>query len=63
MAIEFSSEEVKRAAEIVGVRVLPEDLAAVTEALAAHYAFVEPLLRRDLSDVDPALTFDPRWRD
>jgi hypothetical protein len=55
--------DVARLAELVGLRFPTEDLGAVAEALAAHLAFVAPLLHADLDDVDPSLSHDPRWHD
>jgi len=59
----LSPEDVERIAGLAGVRVVPQDLEALAAALASHAAFVEPLLRLDLSAAQPALAFDPRWRD
>ena len=57
----FTPADVARLAEASGLRIPEEDLEPVAEALTAHLAFVEPMLRADLPDADPALTFDPRW--
>jgi Asp-tRNA(Asn)/Glu-tRNA(Gln) amidotransferase C subunit len=53
----------KRLADLAGISIPAEDLAPLAEALAAFSDFVEPLLRADLSSVQSALTFDPRWDD
>jgi hypothetical protein len=58
-----SSEDVERLAGWAGVRIPAEDVEPLAEALFAHLAFVEPLLRADLSAAQPALTLDPRWSD
>jgi len=50
-------------AQMAGLRYPDEDLLALAEALAAHLAFVEPLLGADLDDIAPALIHDPRWHD
>jgi Asp-tRNA(Asn)/Glu-tRNA(Gln) amidotransferase C subunit len=52
-------EDVERLAAIAGLRVPDEDLEPLADALDSHLQFVEPLLHRDLSAVDPALRFDP----
>lgn len=59
----FTREEVERLGELARLRLPKEDLDPLAEALAEHDALVEPLLALELADVDPALTFDPRWRD
>jgi hypothetical protein len=51
--------DVERLAALVGLRIPAEDLEPLAQSLAAHAALVAPLLRRDLSDVEPALRFDP----
>jgi Asp-tRNA(Asn)/Glu-tRNA(Gln) amidotransferase C subunit len=63
MGSRASAEDVERLARAAGVRIPDEDVAPLAEALSAHLEFVEPLLRADLSDAQPALTLDPRWRD
>jgi hypothetical protein len=63
MAIRLSPADIVLLAQASGLRVPTEDLAPLAEALAAHLAFVEPLLLADLDDANPALTLDPRWRD
>ena len=59
----FSEEEVARLAALAGLPVPHEDLQPLAEALSAHAAFVEPLLRAELPAGDPMLRFDQRWRD
>jgi Asp-tRNA(Asn)/Glu-tRNA(Gln) amidotransferase C subunit len=51
--------EVERLAALVGLRLPPEDLEPLARSLSAHAELVAPLLARDLSDVEPALTFRP----
>jgi hypothetical protein len=63
MPSRVSSDDVERLASWAGVRIPAEDVAQLAEALAAHLAFVEPLLCTDMSAAQPALTLDPRWRD
>jgi hypothetical protein len=50
-------------AQMAGLRFPEEDLPALAEALAAHLAFVGPLLDADLDDTAAVLTYDPRWPD
>lgn len=57
-----SVEDVVLLAQVSGLRLPPEDLAPVAAALERYLASVEPLLRADLDEVNPALTHDPRWR-
>jgi Asp-tRNA(Asn)/Glu-tRNA(Gln) amidotransferase A subunit family amidase len=47
--------DVVRLAEASGLRVPDEDLEPVADALTAHLAFVEPMLRADLPDVKDVL--------
>jgi hypothetical protein len=55
--------DIARLAALSGLRLPDEDLPALAEALAAHVAFVDALLRADLDDASPALTHDPRWHE
>lgn len=55
--------DVARLAEMSGLHLPDEDLFALAEALSGHLDFVDPLLRADLDDANPALTLDPRWRE
>ena len=57
--IDVTPAEVERLAALVGLRVPPEDLEPLARSLAAHAELVNPLLARDLSDVDSVLRFDP----
>lgn len=59
MAPRVTPEDVERLGALVGLRFPDEDLELLAESLVAHLQFVEPLLRRDLSAVEPALRFDP----
>ena len=63
MARRLAPADVALLAELAGLRLPPEDLASLAEALNAHLEFVAPLLNADLDDVNPSLTYDPRWRD
>jgi len=58
-----TAADVALLAEMSGLRLPDDDLPALAEALAAHLAFVEPLLLADLDDANPALTHDPRWHE
>ena len=62
MLITMNEQDILRLAELAGLSIPEEDLAPLARALEAHTAFVAPLLERDLSAVQPALSFDPRWR-
>lgn len=62
MPAPVTPEEVRRLAELAGLSFPEEDLAPVAQALTAHNEFVRDLLAEDVSDVDPAVTFDPTWR-
>ena len=59
MGDDVTPAEVERLAALVGLRPPPEDLEPLARSLSAHAELVEPLLRRDLSDVEPALCFCP----
>jgi hypothetical protein len=53
-------EDVEQLAAIADIVIPDEDLEPLAAALEAHLQFVEPLLRRDLSAVPPAVRFDPK---
>ena len=59
MAPRVTAEDIEHLAALAGFHFPEEDLEPLAEALAAHLQHVEPLLRRDLSAVEPALHFDP----
>ena len=63
MARRLAPTDVALLAELAGLRLPPEDLAPLAQALDAHLEFVAPLLSAELDDVNPSLTHDPRWRD
>ena len=52
-------EDIEHLAALAGFHFPEEDLEPLAEALGAHLQHVEPLLRRDLSAVEPAVRFDP----
>jgi hypothetical protein len=56
---DVTAAEVERLAALVGLRLPPEDVEPLARSLAAHAELVAPLLRRDLSDVEPVLRFRP----
>jgi hypothetical protein len=53
----FTPVDVVRLAAVSRLRVPDEDLQPVADALTIHLASVEPMLRADLSDVNPAPVF------
>ena len=59
MASRVTAEDIEHLAALAGLHFPEEDLEPLAEAFAAHLQHVEPLLRRDLSAVEPALRFDP----
>ncbi|MDQ6949928.1 MAG: hypothetical protein M3256_27685 [Actinomycetota bacterium] len=56
-----SLETVELLARLAGFAVPPEDIAPLAAALSDQLASIELLDRMDLTDVNPALEFDPRW--
>ena len=59
MAPSVTPEDVERLAALAGLRLPEEDLQPLVRSLVAHMELVEPLLRLDLSAVEPSLRFDP----
>lgn len=49
-------------AQLVGLTIPEEDLEPLTGALRDQLAAVTSLDELDLTDVDPIVEFDPRWR-
>jgi Asp-tRNA(Asn)/Glu-tRNA(Gln) amidotransferase C subunit len=60
---EISRETLELLAQIAGIQVPEDDAAGLTEALRNQLASIELIDRLDLTDVQPALWFDPRWDD
>lgn len=63
MQSDFTPAEIAVMATRAGLVVPEEDLASVAKALSAHFKRVEPLMALELSSVEPAVLFDPRWHD
>jgi Asp-tRNA(Asn)/Glu-tRNA(Gln) amidotransferase C subunit len=59
VAPSVTPEDVDRLAALARLSLPPEDLEPLARSLAAHLELVDPLLHLDLSDVEPALRFDP----
>ncbi len=57
----ITSDAVLTVAQLVGLAVPQEDLEPLTAALRDQLASVDSLAELDLADVDPTITFDPRW--
>jgi hypothetical protein len=58
-----SIDQVIAAAELLGVTVSRDDLAWLADALAEQRAVEAVLDDLMLDEVDPLVTFDPRWHD
>jgi len=62
MAGEVTPEIVDVLARVAGFSVPEEDRALLTEVLANQLAGVRRLEQLDVGDVEPIVSFDPRWR-
>jgi Asp-tRNA(Asn)/Glu-tRNA(Gln) amidotransferase C subunit len=60
---EISRGTLELLAHIAGIDVPDEDAAGLADALRNQLASIELIDRLDLTDVQPALRFDPRWDD
>lgn len=58
-----SVDQVIAAAELLGIAVSGDDLAWLADALAEQRAVEAVLDDLVLDEVDPLVTFDPRWHD
>ena len=58
-----SVDRVIAAAELLGIAVSHDDLAWLADALAEQRAVEAVLDDLVLDEVDPLVTFDPRWHD
>jgi Asp-tRNA(Asn)/Glu-tRNA(Gln) amidotransferase C subunit len=54
-----TAEDIERLGALAGLQFPQEDLEPLAESLVAHLRQIEPLLRKDLAAVEPALRFDP----
>ena len=54
-------ETIETLVSLAGFTVPPEDIPLLADALRDQLASIERLDRLDLTDVNPALEFDPRW--
>ncbi len=48
-------------ARLLGLAIPPDDLSGLTAAVSDQFESVTPLAALDLTDVMPAIEFDPRW--
>ena len=58
-----SADQVIAAAELLGIAASDDDLAWLADALAEQRAVEAVLDDLVLDEVDPLVTFDPRWHD
>jgi Asp-tRNA(Asn)/Glu-tRNA(Gln) amidotransferase C subunit len=59
----ITPEELQTIAHVFGFPLPAEDIDRLSTALRDQLAAVESLAALDLTDVQPALQFDPRWHD
>ena len=62
MTDEVAPEEVDVLARVAGFSVPEEDRSLLTAVLANQLAGVRRLEQLDVGDVEPIVSFDPRWR-
>ena len=62
MADEVTPEIVDVLAGVAGFSVPEEDRSLLTDVLANQLGGVHRLEQLDLGDVEPIVSFDPRWR-
>jgi Asp-tRNA(Asn)/Glu-tRNA(Gln) amidotransferase C subunit len=60
--VTVSCEDVLVLARLGGIEIPPEDLMEVRAVLAGHLGAIAVLDELDLTDVEPVVHFDPRWR-
>ena len=58
-----SREQLELLCELFGLPLPGEDAQALTSALRDQLVAIEQLDRLRLDDLEPAHSFDPRWRD
>jgi Asp-tRNA(Asn)/Glu-tRNA(Gln) amidotransferase C subunit len=58
----LSSEAVLLLSRLQGIELPAQDVEEVRAALSAHLESVKVLDELDLTDVEPVVHFDPRWR-
>ena len=56
-----NEEAIRALLSVAGLRVPPEDVAPLAEALRHQLALLESLERALPEGPEPALVFDPRW--
>jgi hypothetical protein len=56
-------ETIEVLAQLTGLPIAAEDIPPLVTALGDQLAAFETLEAVDLTDVNPALEFDPRWQD
>lgn len=62
MEPEITVDSVRMLAKAVGITLPEEDVEPVTAALRGYKAAFRAIEALDLSEVDPVLTMDPRWK-
>ncbi|MFN8591937.1 MAG: hypothetical protein U0031_10810 [Thermomicrobiales bacterium] len=61
-ASDIPIETVAAMAQLVGLAIPPEDIGGLANAIRDQFESIVPLESLDLTDVMPAIEFDPRWR-
>ena len=59
--VALTPELLEQLAELIGLKVPPEDIEPLLGAVANQLTGVRLLQSLDLSTVEPLVTFDPRW--
>jgi Asp-tRNA(Asn)/Glu-tRNA(Gln) amidotransferase C subunit len=60
-SIEVTPEVVRTLAAVAGITIPDEDIEPLVGALKNHLKGMKALDELDVDEVDPIVTFDPRW--
>jgi hypothetical protein len=58
---EIPHETIAAMARLLGLAIPPEELSTLSASVSDQFESVVPLEALDLTDVMPAVEFDPRW--
>ena len=59
----LSVDDLQVVAAMLGLAIPDEDVEALAAMVADQLAVIDRLEQLDLTDINPLLEFDPRWRD
>jgi hypothetical protein len=58
---EIPAETIEAMAQLLGLAIPPQEVSTLAASVRDQFDSIEPLEALDLTDIMPAIEFDPRW--